>query len=1134
MRCRHCQVENREERRFCADCGAPLARPCPACGFVNEPDEKFCGGCGMPFTGERPTPSPLQREPPRAQQGDQARQSHPPPAAPRAPDAERRQLTVLFCDVVGSTPLSEQLDPEDLREVVRAYQQMCAEVIQRFEGHIAQYLGDGLLVYFGYPQAHEDDAQRAVRAGLDMLTAMGTLNTRLAREKGVRVAIRMGIHTGPVVVGEMGGGDRKEQLALGETPNIAARLQSLAAPNSVVIGERTRQLVGGAFDVEELGLHALKGVSAPMRVYGIRSESAAESRFEAASARGLTPLIGREEELGLLRQRWHQAQAGEGQVFLLAGEAGIGKSRLIQTFHERVAAEPHLRLRYQCSPYYSNSAFYPIMAQLERAARFVRDEPPAQKLAKLEDLLAQATERVADVAPLVAALLSIPTGDRYPPLDLTPQRQKEKTIEALVDQLSGLARRQPVLLLFEDAHWSDPTSLDVLDRMVHRVQDARVLAVITSRPEFEAPWKALSHVTALTLPRLSRQQGAAMVERLTAGKALPQAVLTQILAKTDGVPLFVEELTKMVLESGLLREREDRYELTGPLPPLAIPSTLQDSLMARLDRLSTAKEMAQLGAILGREFSYEVIRAVAPWDEAPLQDALAQLVDAELLYQRGVPPQATYLFKHALIQEVAYLSLLRSTRQRFHQRIAQVLEARFPEIAETQPELLAHHHTEAGLLAQALGYWQRAGQQARQRSANAEAIAHLTTGLAVLQSLPDSPERSRQELVLQTTIGPAFMAIKGYAAPEVEHAYARARALCQQLGDTPQLFPVLLGLVEFYIVRAELHAARELAEQFLTLAQRVQDPELLLEAHLAMGTTLYYLGALEPAHAHLHRSIAFYNAQQHRSHAFLYGMDPRVLCLSHTALVLWLLGHPDQALDSSRESLALAQELSHPHSLALALDLAAWLHQFRREEHLTRERAEALIALATEHGFTLYQALGTILRGWALAQQGRVEEGVAQMGHGLAGWRATGAELVRPYYLALLAEAYEKAGQAEEGLLVLAEALALVRTSGERRKEAELYRLKGELLLARSPEHHPEAEACFHQALAVARRQQAKSLELRAAMSLARLWQQQGKRLEARALLAPIYGWFTEGFDTADLQEAKALLEELSRPTGPS
>jgi class 3 adenylate cyclase len=519
---------------------------------------------------------------------------------------------VLFCDLVDSTALASQLDPEDWREVVRAYQATCAEVIQRFDGHIAQYLGDGLLVYFGYPQAHEDDAQRAVRASLDILTVMGALNTRLAREKGMRLAVRVGIHTGLVVVGEMGGGGRREQLALGETPNIAARLQSLAAPDHVVIGERTRQLVGGAFDVEELGSHALKGISMPLQVYGIRGASAAESRFEAASARGLTPLIGREEELGLLRQRWHQAQAGEGQVCLLAGEAGIGKSRLIQTFHERMAVEPHIRLRYQCSPYYSTSAFYPIMAQLERAARLVRDEPPAQKLAKLEDLLAQATERVADVAPLVAALLSIPTGDRYPPLDLSPQRQKEKTLDALADQLSGLARRQPVLLIFEDAHWSDPTSLDVLDRMVQRVQEARVLAVITSRPEFEAPWKALSHVTALTLSRLSRQQGAAMVERLTAGKALPKEVLEQILAKTDGVPLFVEELTNTILESGLLHEVGDHYALSGPLPPLAIPSTLQDSLTARLDRLAPVKEVAQIGAAIGREFAYELLAAVAP------------------------------------------------------------------------------------------------------------------------------------------------------------------------------------------------------------------------------------------------------------------------------------------------------------------------------------------------------------------------------------------------------------------------------------------------------------------------------------------------------------------------------------------
>src|SRR5262245_35450059 len=1048
--------------------------------------------------------------------------------APRPADAERRQLTVLFCDLVESTALSTQLDPEDLREVIRAYQTTCAEVIQRFEGHIAQYLGDGLLVYFGYPQAHEDDAQRAIRAGLGMLTAVGTLNTRLEREESVRLAIRVGIHTGPVVVGEMGGGGRHEQLALGETPNIAARLQSLATPNSVVIGERTRQLIGGVFDVEERGLQAFKGVPMPMPVYGIRGESAVESRFEAASASGLTPLIGREEELGLLRQRWHQAQAGEGQVCLLAGEPGIGKSRLMQTFYERMAAEPHLRLRYQCSPYYSNSAFYPIMTQLERAARLGRDEPPAQKLAKLEHLLAQATERVAEVAPLIAALLSIPLGDHYPPLDLTPQRQKEQTLEALVDQLLGLAHRQPVLLLFEDAHWSDPTSLDVLDRIVHRVPEARVLAVITYRPEFEAPWKAIAHVTTLTLTRLSRQQGTAMVERITAGKALPREVLEQILAKTDGVPLFVEELPKTILESSLLRDAGDHYALTGLLPPLAIPATLQDSLTARLDRLAPVKEVAQIEAAIGREFVYELLTAVAPMRDHDLADALHQLVAAGLLFRQGQPPEARYVFKHALVRDAAYASLLRSTRQQLHTRIATVLEAQFPDTAAAQPEIVAHHFMEARLPAQAVGYWHKAGQHATERSAHVEAIAHLTKGLEALEMLPETPERAEHELALQLALGAPLQATKGYAAPERRQAYARAWELCQHMGETPQRFPVLFGLWQCYALGAEWPRAREVGEQLVSQAQHQDNPALLLEADRALGFTLFCLGEFVPARAYAEQGMALYDPQQHHAHAFLYGQDPGVTCRMYAAAALWFLGYPDQAVVRSHEALTVAQERAHPYSVATALGWMPMIRQYCRDIPAVHHWAQAAMTLCTEHGFPLWLAWGTLMQGWALTQQRAGEEGIVQICRGVAAFRATGTEVWRPYYLALLAEAQEKIGRAEEGLRTLAEASTLMDKTGERCWEAEIHRLKGEFLLRQDVSNAPQAEACLHQAMDVARRQEAKSLELRAATSLARLWQQQGKQIEAYELLAPIYGWFTEGFDTADLQDARALLEELS------
>jgi predicted ATPase len=703
-------------------------------------------------------------------------------------------------------------------------------------------------------------------------------------------------------------------------------------------------------------------------------------------------------------------------------------------------------------------------------------------------------------------------------------------------------------LAVEDLHWADPSTLEFLGLLSDQVPTARLLVLVTARPEFRPPWPAWSYLTQLTLRRLAPKQAAVMVQKVTGGKSLPAEVLHQVVAKTDGVPLFVEELTKTVVESGWLREADGHYELTGPLPSLAIPATLQDSLMARLDRLSTVREVAQVGATLGREFSYELLQAVALVDEARLQQALGKLVEAEILYQRGLGPQARYLFKHALIQDAAYQSLLKSTRQQYHLQIAQALEDRFPETREIQPELLAHHYTEAGLIAQAIPYWQQAGQRAIGRSAHVEAIAHLTRGLELLTTLPDTPERIPQELLLQITLGVSLIASRGWAAPEVGKVYTRAQELCREMGETPQLFPVLWGLWVFYFVGAEHKTARELGEHCLSLAQRQRDPALLVEAHTALGSTLFFLGEFAPARAHEEQAAAFYDPQQHHSLASLYGgTDPGVICLSYAAWALCFLGYPDQALKRAHDTLTLAQGLAHPFSMGMALNHAAWLHQHRREGQLTQERAEAAIVLANEQGFPYWVAEGTILRGWALAEQGRGEEGIVQVRQGLAAYRATGAELAWTNWLALLAGAYWKVGQAEEGLSVLAEALIAVDKSGERFYEAELYRLKGELTLQKfqvssskfqvppspqpltpNPQAEAEAQACFHKAIEIAHRQQAKLLELRAVTSLSRLWQQQGKREDARQMLAEIYNWFTEGFGTKDLQEAQALLQELA------
>ena len=900
------------------------------------------------------------------------------------------------------------------------------------------------------------------------------------------------------------------------------------APDTVVVSAATFRLVRGYFTAQELGAHSLKGVMAPVQVYRMLGESAAQSRLDIAGPSGFTPLVGRESEVLLLLERWAHSQDGRGQVVLLSGEAGIGKSRLVEVLRERVISQGATRMVFRCSPYHQQSALYPVIEHLQRFLHWDSTSAPEAKLEALEQALRTSRLPLEEVTPLFAALLSLPHPAHYPPLNLTPQRQRQKTHDALVAWLLEEAERQPVLAVWEDLHWADPSTLELLGLVLDQVPTARMLTLLTCRPEFQPSWASRSHLTQITLTRLGRPQVEAMITSLTGGKALPAAVVEQVVAKTDGVPLFVEELVKMLLESGLVREEGDHYVLTGPLPPLAIPSTLHDSLMARLDRLATVKEVAQLGATLGRTFAYELLQAVSPLDEATLQQGLRQLVEAELVYQRGMPPHATYLFKHALIQEAAYQSLLRSTRQQFHQRIAQVLEARFPALVETQPELVAQHYTAAGCTEQAVAYWQRAGQHASDRSANLEAISHLTTGIELLKTLPETPERTQQALTLHIALGAALQMTKGHAAPEVEHAYTQAYALCQQVGETPELVPVLFGLWRFYIVRAQLHTARELGETLLRLAQRAHDPALAVIAHYALGFTWFYLGALPAARQHLEEAIARYTPDQRRAPVFRIGHDPGVACRAFAARTLWLLGYPDQALAHIHEALTLAHELSHPFSLAFARCWAAIVSQFRRDVPAVHEHAEAAVALSTEQGFPLWAAMGTSLRGWALAMQGQGEEGMAQVRQGIAAWRATGAALLVPYLCTLLADVSVHLGHTEDGLQALAEAHTLVEQQEERWWEAEIHRLRGVLLLRQPGTPQAEAEAWLQRALDVARRQEAKSLELRAAMSLSRLWQQQGKHAEARELLAPVYGWFTEGFDTADLQEAKVLLEALA------
>ena len=1040
-------------------------------------------------------------------------------------NAERRQLTLMFCDLVGSTSLSTRLDLEDLRKIISAYQRSSGEVITKCGGFVARYLGDGILAYFGYPYAHEDDAENAVRASLGLIAAAAKLDAG----DGTPLHVRVGIATGLVVVGDLiGQGDAQEQTVIGETPNLAARLQTLAEPDTVVIDGTTRRLLGQLFEYRALGNLSIKGFADPIPLWQVTGESAVASRFKALRET-LTPLVGREEELDLLMRRWQRAKSGEGSIVLISGEPGIGKSRISQTMLERVSAEPHMRLRYFCLPHHEDSPLYPAIRQFEHAAGFRRDDTVEQRLDKMEAVLAESANDVMSVAPLFAELLSIPTGGRYPLLDLTPQKLKQKTLQALVAQIEGLAARRPVLIVTEDAHWSDPTSLELLDLVIERIAALPVLLIITFRPEFSARWIGRPHVTLLTLSRLVPQQRAEMITHVVAGKVLPKEIANQIMDRSDGVPLFIEEMTKAVIESGAFTEAANQHT-SGTLPPLAIPTTLQASLLARLDRLAPVREVAQIAATLGRHFSHELISAVARIPQQALDNALAQLVDAELIYRRGIAPDAEYTFKHALVQDAAYQSLLRSNRQQYHLQIAEVLEKRFPEIAEAQPELLAHHYTEAAITDKAIAYWHAAGQRAVRRSANAEAINHLTRGIDLLKTMPESPERFQQELALLLALGTPLTDTKGFASPEVSGVYSRARELCRQVGGARQLFPVLWGTWLFYNARAEHHVAHDMAEQCYRLAESTGEPELLIAAHHARGVTLSLLGDVCASLDHLERAIALYDPDRHRNRSLI----SCIACRSSEAHALWFLGRPDQAIEKSNEALSLNQKLSRPLSLAQALAMAAIVYQYVGDAPTCRAQAEAALALSTEHEFPFWRAIATILRGWALAEMNQLETGIAEMRQGLAALRATGAECLRPYYLALLAQLHDHAGQVQEGLDLLSEAQAAVDRNGELWWQAEIFRLKGELMLSPRREEVPaaenqmQAETEFHRALDVARRQSAKSFELRATLSLARLWQRQGKGAEARGMLADIYGRFTEGFGTADLQEARTLLGKMS------
>lgn len=1036
-------------------------------------------------------------------------------------DAERRQVTVMFTDLVGSTALSARMDPEDLREIISAYQQRVAATVRRFDGFVAKYMGDGVLVYFGYPTAHEDDVERAVRAGLELIAAVRALKVSASLQT------RVGIATGLVVVGDLiGSGESQERGIVGETPNLAARLQGVAEPDSVVIAEGTRKLLGNLFELQDLGAQNLKGLAGPTRAWAVLRGGSIESRFEALRTGRTTPLVGRTEEFELLLRRWEQVKSGEGRMVVLTGEPGIGKSRITAAVQGHLQLDPHARLRQFCSPHHQSTPLHPWIGQFERAAGLTRDDTAAEKLTKLEAILAQSYTPPEEIG-FIAALLSVPTAGRYPLPQLSPQKHREGTLNALMAYMERLAARQPMLVVYEDIHWIDPTTLELLTLTIERVQRLPVLLLVTARPEFRPPWPGYAHVTHIELGRIGRGEGSSLIAQVTGGKELPSDVLQQILARTDGIPLFIEELTKAVVESGVLTDLGDRYVAAGPLPALAIPTSLNASLLARLDRLAPVREVAQIGAALGRQFSHALISAATSMPQLQLDDALAQLVHAELIFRRGTPPDAQYTFKHALVQDAAYGTLLRARRQQLHGRIAAILESQFPEVVEMQPERLAQHCAEAGFVEKAAGYCLKAGQQAIARGTMTEAVAQLRKGLDILAGLPDGTARQEQELDLQIALGHALETTKGLAEVEAGDAYARARQLCEQLKRPEQLGLVLYGQYLFRIVRGELEQAEHHAGELRHLREAGNDAMWNCFGAQISGNICFYLGKFSEVRAYHESAFSLWDST-YRAFAPT-AEDPYIGAMVHFSRTLTCLGHLDQARSRRDEALAESQQLS-PFMRVFALRQAwygDWAIDGAQSAQTILASAKEVLALSNEHGFRDPLAIGNIMRGWCLVSLGQAAEGILLLLEGVATCRAGGRKLMIPFFLLTLAEAYGMTAQPKLGLDHLIEAAELVETTHERWIEAEIHRLRGTLLL--SMHEHAAAENSYGRALEVAQRQGARFWELRAALDLARLWRDQGKRTEARDLLSPVYGWFTEGFDTHDLKDAKVLLLELAQ-----
>ena len=1124
MKCPGCQQENPPQAKFCLECGAAFSLKCSVCGTELPVGAKFCLECGQSVS---------------AQPAIASRFTSPGAYTPKhlvekiltlksTLEGERKQVTVLFADMKGSMELLADRDPEEARKILDPVLEHMMEAVHRYEGTVNQVMGDGIMALFGAPLAHEDHAVRACYAALRMQESVKKYAEEIQRAEGIPIQIRVGVNSGEVVVRSIGSDLKLDYTAVGQTTHLAARMEQMAMPGSILMTADSLSLTEGFVQVKPLGPVNVKGLSDSIEVYEITGAGPVRSRLQAAAARGLTRFVGRSAEFETLCQALERAGTGRGQMVALVGEPGVGKSRLFWEFTHSRRTVDWLILESGSVSYGKATPYLPLIDLLKMYFRITDRDDQREIREKITGKLLTLDKALEPTLPAFLTLLDVPLDDPQWQL-LDPPQRRRRMLEAIKLLLLRETQVQPLLVVIEDLHWIDSETQSFLDSLIESLPTARMFVLVNYRPEYQHGWGNKTCYTQLRIDPLPAESAEQLLHSLLGNDLGLEPVKRLLIARTEGNPFFLEESVHTLVETKALVGEPGAYRIAKPIESTQVPATVQAVLAARIDRLpSEEKRLLQSASVIGKDFQFVLLQAIADLADEPLRHGLAQLQAAEFLYEASLFPDLEYTFKHALTHEVAYKSLLRASRQSCHERIAHVLEQRFPDIVETQPRLLAHHYTEARLGALALPYWQRAGDRANERAAHTEAISYLSKGLELLKALPETLECRQHELSLYTALGRTLKDVRGYGDPEVEQAYARARELCRQIGEAPQLFSTLLGLSIYFVVRAELQTARELAEQLLEIARRVKDPVLLVEAHYALGVTRFWLGEFVSARNHLEQGIAHYDPLKHRSHIALFGQNEGVVCLCRAALVLWYLGYADQALVRGTEAFTLARELSHPASLAYVRYWVAFLYHHLREVEKTQEWTDASMAVSTEHGFAYWPPQGMMLQGWVLVERRQVTEGIVRMRQGLVALQATGTDIQRAYSLGLLANAYREVGQISEGLAMLDEALAAVDKTGGRWGEADLHRLKGELLMRQPGSNAQQVEICFQQALAVARRQQAKSLELRAAMSLSRLWYDQGKKAEARQLLGEIYGWFTEGFDTADLKQAKALLEELT------